>query len=206
MAGNIFELLPQRAVWWPLQKALIVSDVHAGKSMHFRKSGIAVPKGVMDEDVNRLTQLLNSYQPARLIITGDLFHSEYNSEMDLFFSLLRAYPDVQITLVMGNHDFYQKVNISSTEIEQVTTLRIADIGFTHYPEALSGARYTFCGHLHPGYTVKGIGRQQITLPCYWATPHYMVLPAYSKFTGLHKVSPDENDNVFAIAGDEVIKL
>jgi len=36
-------LLPQKAIYWQQQKALIVADVHFGKVGHFRKAGIAVP-------------------------------------------------------------------------------------------------------------------------------------------------------------------
>ncbi len=35
-------LLPQKAIYWKQQKALIAADVDLGKVGHFRKAGIAV--------------------------------------------------------------------------------------------------------------------------------------------------------------------
>ena len=54
-------LSPQRSIFWEEEKALIVSDLHFGKTGHFRKSGIAVPQSVYEEDLQRLVDLLHFF-------------------------------------------------------------------------------------------------------------------------------------------------
>ncbi|HEY4936402.1 MAG TPA: metallophosphoesterase, partial [Puia sp.] len=49
-----FWLTTDRTMFWEEEKALIVSDLHFGKTGHFRKSGIAVPPSVFKEDLQRL--------------------------------------------------------------------------------------------------------------------------------------------------------
>lgn len=206
LGEHLFVLLPERAVWWPLYNTLIISDVHVGKSMHFRKSGIAVPRGIAADDFNRLESLCETYKPEQLIITGDLYHSEHNIEMNLLIDWCQHHPELKVTLIKGNHDVFRKNSNSSVVIEEVSRLLIDGIGFTHFPQSMPDAKYTLCGHLHPGYTVRGKGRQHITLPCYYATPHYMVLPAFSVFTGLYKITPGTNDRIYVIAEKDVICL
>ena len=43
-------LLPEKAIYWKQQKALIAADVHLGKVGHFRKAGIAVPQQLAKDD------------------------------------------------------------------------------------------------------------------------------------------------------------
>lgn len=76
-------LSPERCIYWQEEKALIISDVHFGKTGHFRKSGIAVPQNIFKEDIQRLINQLQYFQPRQLIAVGDLFHSEANKELDL---------------------------------------------------------------------------------------------------------------------------
>ena len=47
-------LTAQRSIFWEEQKTLIVSDLHFGKTGHFRKSGIPVPQTIYKEDLQRL--------------------------------------------------------------------------------------------------------------------------------------------------------
>ena len=43
-AGETVWLLPERALWWPAQRMLMVADAHFGKAATFRARG--VPAGV----------------------------------------------------------------------------------------------------------------------------------------------------------------
>ena len=63
-------LSPERMVFWEEEKVLIVSDLHFGKTGHFRKSGIGVPQSVYMEDLQRLVSQLQYFQPRRLIVVG----------------------------------------------------------------------------------------------------------------------------------------
>mgnify|MGYP003441823568 FL=1 len=74
----------QRALFWDAEKILILSDLHVGKSAHFRKHGIAIPSEVLIADLKRLEDLMIHFQPQKIIIVGDLFHAGYNTDLALF--------------------------------------------------------------------------------------------------------------------------
>ena len=58
-----FILSAGRALYWPAQKALIIADLHLGKTAHFRAHGLAIPATVLMEDLNRLAELIAEFQP-----------------------------------------------------------------------------------------------------------------------------------------------
>ena len=86
----------ERTLFWENESALIVADLHVGKTGHFRKAGIGVPQQVYKDDLHRLLSQILFFKAQRLIIVGDLTHSVANKEMDLFqkvakrFSILRC--------------------------------------------------------------------------------------------------------------------
>ncbi|HEY1022611.1 MAG TPA: metallophosphoesterase, partial [Flavisolibacter sp.] len=102
--GQNLWLSAQRSLFWEEEKALVVSDLHFGKTGHFRKSGIAVPQTVYKEDMQRLVSLLHYFKPSQLIVVGDFFHSSANIELDWFKRWRENFSALKITLVKGNHD------------------------------------------------------------------------------------------------------
>src|SRR5665647_5672 len=77
-------LSPARCIYWEEEKALILSDLHFGKTGHFRKEGIGVPQNIFKEDLQRLFTQIQFFKPSTLLIAGDMFHSKANKEIDLF--------------------------------------------------------------------------------------------------------------------------
>ena len=61
-------LTNQRALYWQREDALILSDVHIGKIAHFRKHGIPMPDDVLQEDLERLKQLILHFGAETLLI------------------------------------------------------------------------------------------------------------------------------------------
>lgn len=57
--------------------------------------------------------------------------------------------------------------------------------------------YTLSGHLHPGITLSGKGRQRLRLPCFWFGAQTGILPAFGAFTGLADIQPRQGDQIFA---------
>src|SRR6201996_1086965 len=109
-------LIPQKAIYWKQEKALIAADVHLGKVGHFRKAGIAVPRDMEQSDLAILSDLIFQYQPERIIFLGDLFHSDMNADWDWFILWRSQFPKLEIILIRGNHDIiddshYDKLNI-----------------------------------------------------------------------------------------------
>src|ERR1044071_4937447 len=82
--NNTFWISPDRCLYWEDQNALIVADLHLGKTGHFRGAGIAVPQGVYKHDLQRLIAQLLFFKADRVIIVGDFTHSVANKELELF--------------------------------------------------------------------------------------------------------------------------
>ena len=117
LRGQQLWLSPHRCLYWEEEQSLILSDLHFGKTGHFRKAGIAVPQSVYREDLLRLLSLIQYFQPKQLVVVGDLFHSRENKELDLFLRWREDFPHLGIRLVMGNHDilradWYEKAGIA----------------------------------------------------------------------------------------------
>lgn len=198
-----FWLSTERCIFWEEQKSLIVSDLHFGKTGHFRKSGIAVPQSVYKEDLQRLVSLIQFYKPRQIIAVGDLFHSAANKELDFFLKWRNDFQQLHIRLVKGNHDILKKDWYSSADISVSDAhLNIGNICFVHdIAEACAPSEnvaYYISGHIHPCVKLNGLGKQIISLPCYYFTESFAVLPAFSKFTGTANIEPKSGDKVFAI--------
>ena len=77
-------LSPERCIYWEEERSLILSDLHFGKTGHFRKSGIGVPQDIFKKDLQRLFSQIQFFNPTTLLYVGDLFHSHANKELDMF--------------------------------------------------------------------------------------------------------------------------
>ncbi len=204
-------LSASRCVFWEQEQTLILSDLHFGKTGHFRKSGIAVPQKIYKEDLQRLVTAIQHFEPRQLIIAGDLFHSYNNKELELFKRWRNDLPGIRIHLVKGNHDiledeWYKECGMDIHHEE----LRIGHFVFRHDPATATDGnendKFVFCGHLHPGISLRGSGRQSLHFPCFYFTEDHCVLPAFSHFTGTYTVNPGKNDTVFAIINDTLMKI
>lgn len=200
-------LTAQRSVFWEEQKTLIASDLHFGKTGHFRKSGIPVPQTIYKEDLQRLVSLIHYFQPLRLIVVGDFFHSHANTELEWFKKWREDLSHLDIVLVRGNHDilndrWYKDLGVELVEKE----LLIPPFLFTHDRCEDRTDLYTFCGHIHPGIYLHGLGRQGIRLPCFYFAKDHCILPAFSRFTGTALIEPERSENVFAIVENSLVKM
>ena len=207
--GQSLCLSPDRCIFWEEQKTLIVSDLHFGKTGHFRKSGIAVPQTVYKEDMQRLVNLLQFFKPQQLIVVGDFFHSHANKELDFFLKWRADFESLHIVLVKGNHDilktaWYEQANITIVD----ECLHLGPFAFAHDLNSCKPDQdaYLFSGHIHPGIYLSGAGRQSLRLPCFYFTEQYAVLPAFSRFTGIALIDPNANDFVYAIANNTLIPM
>lgn len=204
-SGQHIWLSAEKAFYWEEEQALVLSDLHFGKTGHFRKSGIAVPQHIYRNDLHRLVALIQYFQPRKLIIVGDMFHSHSNLEMDLFRKWRGDWPAVEVHLVKGNHDilemgWYLETGLVLHELEWT----LGPFRFIHEPESEPHATYTFSGHLHPGILLRGGGKQSLRFPCFYFGKQHCVLPAFGGFTGLSLVEPRQGDAVYAIVEQQVI--
>lgn len=206
---NTFLLSADRTVFWEDKKTLILSDLHLGKSGHFRKSGIAIPQNIFRGDLQRLLAAVQFFCPQQVIIVGDLFHSTINKEHDLFLRWRKDIGHTPVQLVKGNHDILKPEWYEAAAITvHPKHFSSGPFTFTHdIEECETGeTHYCFSGHIHPSVHMKGLGKLSVNLPCFYFTKHHAVLPAFGKFTGTYPVKPVKGDAVYALVDDQVMKL
>lgn len=199
--GERLVLLPERAIFWESKQTLIVSDLHLGKAGHFRKHGIPISRKIHLTDLQILESLIQDHKPMRVILLGDLFHSFENNEWQDFLRFIDIYDFVSFILVEGNHDILVEYPQS---LELTPLLELAPFSFSHIREESS--YFNLSGHIHPGIAVRGKARQSITMPCFYFSDGYGLLPAFGQFTGIKKIKPKSEDAVFGIADGTVIEL
>ncbi|QOR76519.1 MAG: ligase-associated DNA damage response endonuclease PdeM [Thermoflavifilum sp.] len=204
--GESLILLSEKAIYWEKQSALIVADLHLGKAMHFRKSGIAVPAELNQENLRQLQKLIVRYAPQRVIILGDLFHSDFNHQVEDWMLWRKQFPHIAFHLVKGNHDVLAEEHYQRLQIQLHQEWLLPPFRMVHTLDesrALHDA-YFLCGHIHPFVRIKGRARQSAVLPCFYFTDTYAILPAFGKFTGRYLIHPAADARVFAVLGDEVV--
>ena len=206
--GILFDLLPEKAIYRADTKTLVVADLHLGKAMHFRKSGISIPQKSAYKDYVQLQAIIDNWQPEKIILLGDLFHSEINSEWQLFCEFINAFPMIEFTLVLGNHDilnnnFYKNLNIKLIK----AFLEIDGIIFSHIPlKVIPIGKINVAGHIHPGILLRGMGKQNIRLPCFYFSKNSFILPAFGSLTGLHIIEKEKHSKVFVVANKKVVPI
>ncbi|MDQ3020554.1 MAG: ligase-associated DNA damage response endonuclease PdeM [Bacteroidota bacterium] len=203
---EVFTLLPQKAIYYKKEKAIIVTDIHLGKTGHFRNAGIPVPADLAFVDLEILDDLLNdiNLKIERLIVLGDLFHSKLNIDWRIFEEWRIKNRHIKIQLIKGNHD------ILSDEVYRTLNIEVFDLAIMnkfmlvhkYKDEDQINGLYKICGHIHPAVRIYGKARQALTLPCFYFGESFGILPAFGRFTGKYIIRPCENDSVFVIADME----
>lgn len=200
-----------RCIFWEEKKALILSDLHLGKTGHFRKSGIAVPQDIYKKDLHRLFSQIQYFNASQLFIVGDLFHSYANKELDVFMKWRNDMPKLEINLIKGNHDILSKKTYAKIKIEvSNTNLKVGPFCFTHDINSICKEdgedHYILSGHIHPGVHLSGQGKQSLVFPCFYFNKTFAILPAFSLFTGASRIKMKEGDHVFCLVNNTLLKM
>ena len=138
-----------------------------------------------------------------------MFHSSANKELELFTRWRSDFEGLEIKLVKGNHDILNRKWYEQSRIELFdSTLKISAFCFQHDPGECGKDddgknHYVFSGHIHPGITIHGSGKQSLKFPCFYFTDTYCILPAFSRFTGTVGDSGEGRWTVAAAIDEEV---
>jgi len=200
--NNKFKLHPSGAIFWKNQNMLLIADVHLGKVAHFRKHGAAVPANAAFQNLEKLTEISNLFQPETICFLGDLFHSKLNEEWQDFEKWVE-YTKAEVILISGNHDIIPQYLYEDLGVKVYDELLLDGFYLTHHPSEIKGT-FNFSGHVHPGIRMRGVGRQYLRFPCFYKTLNSLILPAFGNFTGKHILTPSEMDEIYAIVEGEVI--
>ena len=206
--GHRFKLYEEKCLLWEEKKMLLIADLHLGKINHFRKSGIAVPNTPNNENMERLILLLQRVKPGRVVFMGDLFHSHYNPEWEVFGQVIQYFPAITFELVVGNHDILSGYQYKKNKLVLYEEpLAEDDLILSHEPlETIPGGYYNIAGHIHPGVLLKGKGRQRLRLPCFYFGRQQALLPAFGQFTGTYPIKPQQGDKVVVIVEGKLMEI
>lgn len=210
IAGERLELWPERVVFWPAQRVLLVADVHIGKSAAFRYGGIPVPDPSAD-DLDRLSTMLSRTGAERLVVLGDLVHAAEGLTAEVLHDLFawRAlHSGISVGLVTGNHDRIDRSVLQDLGVEDLGwERREGPFLFRHDPESgePSNGFYLLAGHIHPAVRLRGGPWQSLRLPCFVVGRGRAILPAFGGFTGTARTTLRRGDRVFVIADGSVIE-
>lgn len=206
LAGNRAALLPEKALYFPEIKTLVVADVHWGKAGHFRKHGMAIPGRMSGGNGERLAYLIQKTGADTVVFAGDLFHSRHNNEVAAFADWRAGFPEIKFQLVIGNHDILTEDFYTACELELFPeNLSLGNFRIYHDAPAESDD-FVIHGHIHPGIKLSGRGRQQIALPCFAWSQNTLILPAFGDFTGCFYVDACDFKAIYAVAEREVIRV
>lgn len=206
--GQNLTLLPERAIWWEQQNALLLADVHLGKDQIFRDHGMAIPQGAVTTDLERISRLIQLTRATRLYVLGDLIHGAPRGTepwLGQFEQWRDDYAGLEIHVILGNHDRGIRPQLEDWAI--ATYDSHVDLGPFRLAHDTRGHGEHFCvtGHIHPVLKLQD-GRDSLRLPVFWFRQGSAVLPAFGSFTGGHAITPDPSDDVFIVAGSDVLPL
>jgi uncharacterized protein len=164
---------PSGALWWPKWRALIVADLHLGKSERMaRRGGPLLPPFEGAETMARLRAEIAALAPRVTFLLGDTFDDDAAASDAL--DPLRLLTDLH--LLGGNHD-----RASGTPC-----LRLDGIALRH--QADPAGTPDLSGHFHPKLTVAGRRYRAFLIG-----QDHLILPAFGTYTG----GMDANDRVLA---------
>ena len=166
-----------------------------------------VPEQTTDAALARLDRILQDTGARRIVFLGDFLHAREGRADETFRVLAEwraRHAGVAMRLVRGNHDRRAGDPPGDVGIECVDgPVLEAPFALAHHPTAVRDA-YVVAGHVHPCAVLVGRGRQRERLPCFWEARHALVLPAFGDFTGCAEVTPEPGDELWVVAGEEVM--
>jgi len=201
-------LLPQRAAYWPAQRALLVADIHFGKAAAFRAQGVPVPRGTTTQNLNALDVVIAAQDVQHIIFLGDFLHARASHASATLAALRKwraRHTPMKLTLVRGNHDAHAgdpPVDLNITVVDE--PYELDGFSFCHHPHAHARG-YVVAGHLHPVYRLTTAG-DSVRLPCFVFGEASSVLPSFGAFTGGFAINPQQSERVFVATEDSVFEV
>ena len=192
------------SIFWKNQQMLIIADLHLGKIEHFRKHGSALPDLSNAIDYINLEQNIAEFQPETVVFLGDLFHSTLNKSWQIFKAWVKRQP-VNFTLIVGNHDVIPVTKFRELGFSVVHNIKCDGFYLTHKPEDC-GMDFNICGHIHPGFKLRGKGRQFLNLSSFYQKKDQLILPAFGQFTGNYYIKPEEDEHIYVCSDQAVLQV
>lgn len=206
--GETLVLNSLGAVYRPETRTVLIADLHLGKDAEFGRAGMAMPYGMSVAIFQRFSQLLETYEPDRLIVLGDFMHvppQEEDTWPREFSQWLDRYRGLTVAVVGGNHDHVSGRKKIDSRLQWLTAPYLAyPFVYAHQPIAHKSF-FVLAGHIHPTF-VLATRYDRIRTPVFWFRSSMAVLPAFGPFTGGYNITRDIGDRIFLIGSQEIIEI
>jgi DNA ligase-associated metallophosphoesterase len=168
--GQLLIALPSGALHWPAQDALLVADLHLGKSERMARRGFGLlPPYETRATLARLAQDLAATGARNLFALGDSFDDDaaQSALMPADQAMLDQITTRHATMwISGNHD----MQADGPDAHLLAGITLRHVASPPGPD--------ISGHYHPKLTLAGR-----RLPAFLVGADHLILPAYGAYTG-----------------------
>jgi uncharacterized protein len=170
------------AAFLPDHGALLVADLHLGKSVSAAARGSLAPALDSHDTLLRLKAVMEAYRPSRVICLGDSFHDRAAGEglavadramLETLCASVREW-----IWIAGNHDPEPPAYCRG---ERRGELEIAGVALRHETGASRDTPHII-GHFHPKSSV-GAGGARLTGRCFCVSNDLLIMPAFGAYAG-----------------------
>jgi putative SbcD/Mre11-related phosphoesterase len=174
-------------LWFEKERTFVIADLHLGYEAEARAEGAGVPSTQYKIIERRIEAILKRYEPARLVIAGDLKHSlgrNRRQEWDEVYALLDILDGrCEPVILRGNHDNFLGTILRRRKLDMLDSLRIGQFVIAHgHAKARRPAKgWLALGHEHPSLRVRDELGARAGAPCFlWSSAEkIVVMPAFS---------------------------
>jgi len=164
------------ALWWPAERALVVADLHLGKSERMaRRGGPLLPPWGDDETLARLERAVAATGPARVVLLGDSF-DDMTAAAALSAGVLERLHALAAgrdwVWIAGNHD--PAPGGAALPGRAVGALSLGGLRLCHQGTTDGDVS----GHWHPAVRFQGRRRAAFLVGA-----RHLILPAFGHYTG-----------------------
>jgi putative SbcD/Mre11-related phosphoesterase len=190
-----------RALYLEAERTLVIADIHWGYALSHRRAGNLLPLWGDPETARRLKDLVEFYQPARMIWLGDSLHTpQAVGDAERF---IAESPDVEIIIVRGNHD-------RPWPRADRDEYRLGPLFFHHgdRPRETGPEEIEIIGHLHPAIAWNDGAGLHLKLPALVQGRRRIVLPSFSDWAAgvVWSGAPEEDETLWLVSPRKVWAL
>lgn len=179
--GNQFQAAGDTALYWPVQQALLVADLHLEKASSYARGGQMLPPYDSLATMEKLERLIVLTGARTVICLGDNFH-DHGAEDRLSGRaaeiLKHLTGQIEWIWITGNHDPQIDAVWGGRSIGE---LLVGGVMLRHEAQA-TFADFEISGHYHPKFRVN-INRRNVARRCFVLSDRKLIMPAFGSLAG-----------------------
>jgi putative SbcD/Mre11-related phosphoesterase len=184
------------------ERWLAVADLHYGYEISQRQRGYLFPFWGMQTIEDRLRELVRDYEPASLILVGDIVHSGVveSEAMRFLADLARLGPD--LFLVRGNHDRgLRQLNLQNSIVVGSYLFHHG-----HFLADCDPNTVQIVGHFHPSWMFADDAGNRLRLPALVRVDNQIVLPAFSPWAAGGRLTLQTDGELWVCSKNRVFRV